>query len=67
MTPPRTPGRRPASRTKPGYRRVGFNLPDELVERLDAEADRRLVNTTLVVERAITEWLDAHQREDPTA
>jgi predicted transcriptional regulator len=40
-----------------------FRLSDELLARLDREADRRVVSKTLLVERALETALDAWEKD----
>lgn len=46
-----------------GYVRFSTNIPEELRDRLLKEAERRAVNPTFVVCRAIDTWLQQHEGE----
>lgn len=45
--------------SKPDRKSVSFTLREDLVGRLDAEADARVVGRNLLVEKALEGYLDA--------
>ncbi len=48
-----------------GLRRVGWQLPIDLVERIDDEASVRMVSTGKLVELVMTRWLDENGYKAP--
>jgi predicted transcriptional regulator len=40
---------------------ITLRLDPGLLERLDGEAEARIVSRTFLVEKAVDEWLEAHE------
>jgi len=43
---------------------IAIRLPRSLIERVDAEAERRMVHRALITTRALNAWLEKHEGED---
>ena len=46
-----------ATPTKPNRRLVGLRLPDEVIDALQAQADKELASVQQIVRRAVAEYL----------
>lgn len=58
MPPTRTGGRSVKARDGRAY--ITLRIDPALLERIDAEAESRVVSRTWLVERAMDEWLEEH-------